>query len=887
MPQLSNFFDPKSVAVFGASAREGSMGGIVLRNLVEGDFKGQLIAVNLKGYGSVFGIPCVTGLDKTSAKVDLAILCLPAEQIKKAIKHCAKSGVKGIMLLTGGISRRKSLGQKVNAEIHRLASQLGVRILGPNSMGVLVPAIGLNASFSHVNALKGNTAFIGQSAALGSALIDWATGKGIGFSHFATIGAGADLDISDLVDYLAADRRVKSILLHVETIKDPRRLMTALRAASRTKNVLAIRSGLNDSTPPGLKSRERVDYRFFRRAGVLEVSSFDQLFAGLEVLSRMKPLYFESLAIISNGLGPAMLAKNKLKQLNGHLADLSKIHEDDPDNLWYSEELGSNPIILPPNADAAEIGTLIKKLDKLPNLGAILFVHTPNRRSIADELAEELATSIKPCHHMVLTNFVGNTSVQKAREHFDNLGLLNFESPSDAVDAFMTMVHHERNQESLRETPPNKGITYSPDKTTISGIIAKAKTQGRDYLNWMEAREILKSYGMELVPSSFNKNLQQLIKDQHSVDQPVSLRLVHEAYCYPFAYDLNPRLRWRAVKIQLKGKMAIEQAAMELEQEKNKRFPTSKVLGFGIQPMLRKMDYLQFSMGITRDSLVGPLIVFGEGGTAAEILEDRRFALPPLNANHARKLIYRSYAYQVLSERSTNLEVDTEVLANAILVMSQITIDWPEINGLEANLLLIPNKKLIVLGVAVSIGNRVLTAISPYPAELEKRIKLTNGQSLLLRPIKAEDEQALKNFFNDMDSKALRYRFFGSRLSFEHRELAAMCQIDYEREMAFVAVDNDERIFGEIRTWQDVNKKEIEFAVMVSESMQGIGFGSQLMQFMISYCQLKGAKKIVAEIMSDNKPMLALAKRNGFTASPPDDGSVVVELTLGKPKHVT
>ena len=882
MSQLAKFFSPESIAVFGASEKTDSMGGIVVQNLTEGGYPGRLVGINLKGYDQVFGVPCVTGLEKLDYTVDLAILCLPLENLSRAIKHLSKYGVKAAMLLTGGISRRKTQGYKINQDISDLAASLGVRLMGPNSMGLIVPDKKINASFGHLQAKPGNIAFVGQSAAVGSALLDWGTGKGIGFSHFVTVGSGADVDVADLVDYLAADRRVKSILLHIEQVRNARRLMTALRAASKSKKVLALRSSIQDQTPKGLRNRDRVDYRFFRRAGVLEVTSFDGLFSGLEILSRVKPLFFESLAIVSNGLGPALMAKNNLVQKNGALADLASVFEQPHlgEDLWYHEEVGNNPVILPPNASAEEYKEILQQLDRTKNLGAILLIHTPNKRSKSEDLAKELEPVIRRCRHMVLTIWLGNETVQEARQLFDESGLLNFDTPSEATDAFMIMVHHERNQRSLNETPPSQRIGNQAEKSQVRKLIKSVKNAGRDYLTWLESRQVISTYGFSLVPSKFGPNLKELTKKLTEEDYPASLRLVHQAYCYPFAYNLNPRQRWRGVHIQLDDEAALMNSGHRLLDEQALRFPDSKVLGFGVQPMRRKIDYLQFSIGITRDAAVGPLILFGEGGAAADILADRRFGLPPLNANHARKLIFRSHGYSLLCERSLDPDADVEALSQAIMSVSQITVDHPEINGLEANILLMPDHSVLALGVAISLGERVSTAIAPYPSELEEVMELKNGVQLTLRPIKAEDEEALQTFFGRMSPEELRYRFFGSRLNFEHRELAAMCQIDYEREMAFVATDQDNRIWGEIRTWKDVNHSEIEFAVMVDPDTQGQGFGTQLMQRMIRFSHEQGVEAIVAEIMSDNEPMLHLAKRCGFKQQPPVDGVTSVRLEL-------
>ncbi len=880
MAHISEFLDPDAIAVYGASEREDSMGGRVIQNIVAAGFKGTLLAVNRKPYEFVFGVPCVSALDTNTPAIQLAILCIPADEIGGVIKQLAKQQVTNVIIMTGGISRQKTLLGSVVLDINALAKTLGVRVMGPNALGIIVPNLNLNASFAHLYPKPGTTAFVGQSAAMGSALLDYAVGRGLGFSHFIAMGAVTDVDVAEIVDHLAADRRVKSIVLNIEQVHDARRLMTALRAASRTKKVVAIRTGLNDRIPAGLKSRDRVDYRFFRRAGVLEVRSLDALFNSLEVLSRMKPLYFEGVAILSNGLGTAMLAKNSLDFRNGNLADLTDVAQIDVAQYPYRDDIGMNPLVVPAAASADVYIDLLKQLDRVKNLGAILLIVSPNVRTDPETLARALVKTVKSCRHMVLTCWLGTATVKEARRIFDAEGVLNFHSPNDAVAAFMTMVHHERNQDSLRETPPKSKPLATKEVAGVRHIIDAANLEQRDYLTLLEARQVMEAYGFSLVPSQFDTDLEALLARVQSDQYPTSLRLVHEAYCYPFAYNQNPRLRWRGVTIQLNTADHVRVTAQRMVAEQAERFPESKVLGFGLQPMRRTLDSLVFSMGITRDDIVGPLILFGEGGSAADILEDRRFGLPPLNSNHTRKLIYRSHAYAVLSENSSNLEQDINALSEALKTLSQMVVDHPEIAGLETNLLLLPSHEVLVLGVAIQVGPPVPTAIAPYPSYLETTLVLKDGTELSLRPIRADDELPLKIFFERMSPEALRYRFFGSRLQFEHRELAAMCQIDYVREMAFVAVNDAQQVVGEIRTWRDVLRDEIEFAVMVDPDLQGQGFGSQLMQRMIAYSRELGIVAINAEVMTDNEPMLRLSKANGLKVVHNDDGVISVRRDL-------
>ena len=878
MPDLSNFFQPKSIAVIGASEREGSMGAVVMQNLRQSEYPHPLYAVNIKGYASVFGCPAFRYVREIRDPVDLAVICLPPESLMRVLRQLGRVGIRAAIILTGGLSRRQSLGTARNERILALARELNIRILGPNCLGILVPDEHLNASFAHLNALPGPSAYVGHSASLGSALLDWAGARGIGFSHFMTVGSSADLRISDIVDHLSTDRRVRSILIHLEHIRDANRLLIAMRAAARSKKVLAIRTQARRSVPPGLLDRRPVDDEYFNRAGVLQVDSADGLFSGLEVLSRARPLHRANLAIVSNGLGTAMLASQQLQALGGELAHIED-HKAKLPTLWYAEETGYNPAILPPESTGQDYLDVLKVLERDPAIGGILVIHSPNQRSDSTDVARLLQPYIKRSRRMFLTCFMGGVSIVEARKQFDKAGLLNFDSPNDAVEAFFTVARHELAQERLRETPTSTSLGFTPDRQQGQDLFRQIEDQKRRYFTWAEARALMRLYGFTLVDSTFGVDFDQVVQRLTPRYFPASLRLVHEAYCYPFAYNEAPSERWRGVRIELADEAALREARESLAAEKAEQFPNSRTLGWGVQPMRRKIDHLQFSLGMTRDDDYGPLILFGEGGSRADMLADRQVALPPLNSSLARQMIMRSHGYQVLAERSDNLEQDLTQLVRALKALSQMVIDWPQLAGLEANVLLQPGEGLLVIGVAACIGEPQRPALNPYPSELIETVTLKNDQSVILRPIRGEDEPQLKAFYGRFDADALRLRFFGSRLHFEHRELATLCQIDYRREMVFVALSK-RHIVGEMRLWTDVNTNEMEFAIMVESAFQGTGLGRQLMQKTLDYAAAQSIARIVADVLPENTPMLILGRRFGFKAHHEQDGTVRLTLPL-------
>jgi acetyltransferase len=869
MPNLSAFFYPKSIAVVGGSERESSMGGLVLQNLRNSSFEHSVYAVNLKFYRQVFGFRCVRHLKDIPEAVDLAIICIPPEAIPRVLIQMGRLNIRAAMILTGGLARQLNFNQENNRKIADLARTLNIRLMGPNCLGILVPEHHLNASYTHIEALPGSSAYVGHSAALGSALLDWAGGRGIGFSHFLTLGASADIRISDVVDYLAADRRVKAILIHLEQIRDANRLLTALRAASRSKKVLALRTHTRDALPNGVTDIRKIDSEYFTRAGVLQVDTIDGLFGGLEILSRSKPLHYRNLAIVSNGLGTALLARQYLLANQGVLA-AEPLSEEVKKQIWYVKDTGGNPAILPPQVDGHSYVDLLKALEKEPGLGALLVIHSPNRRSDSLEVAKVLLSYAKRSRRLVLTCFLGGLTTQKARQLFDGRGLLNFDSPTEAVNAYLTLARHTEAQEKLRETPTTDALDFLPDKDQSQRVINQARKDNRRYLTWPESRYLMRAYGFKLVDSTFDTDFERLVTRLTPRYFPAALRIVHETYSYPFAYQRIPAARWRGARIEIPDEAALRIAHEELKAEKEKRLPDSRILGWGVQPMRRKVDALQFSLGITRDETYGPMIFFGEGGSHADMLADRQVAMVPLNTSLARQLIEKSHGYKVLLERSDDIDRDMKRLVMHCVSLSQMVIDNPRLAGVEVNLLIQGEAKPLVLGVAVSIGEKVRPALNPYPAELEDTVQLKDGQRVLIRPIKGEDEPELKAFFARFDAESLRLRFFFSRLKFEHLELATMSQIDYRREMVFVALKGGQML-GEMRLWWDINRNEIEFAIMVDPVARGTGLAGILMEKTFDYARSLMVTTIVADVLPENSAMLGLANRFGFKIERDDE----------------
>ncbi len=890
---LENFFEPSKIAVIGASERPESLGGEVLKNLKASGFKGSMHAVNIRRYKTVHGVPCISKIGRLPKDVDLAIICTPSQTIEKVIKQLGRHGVHAVLILTGGISRKRSEQyDQAKHPLQKLAREHGIRIMGPDCLGILVPELHLNASYSHINALPGKVAYLGQSGTLASAMLDWAYGRGIGFSHFLTIGNSADVSMPDTIDYLSSKRDVKAVMLHLERVTDAPSFVRAVRNASRGKLVLAIKSSrfpqsqtLIEPVPSGLRHKDMVYDAILLRSGVLRVDSTEELFESVESLTRMKPLKGERLAVVGNGIGGAILAVDRLMHEGGQLARLSdetvlKLSSVLPE--YWSQ---SNPVDITPEASPGIYKQVLQIIEQDPGVDAILVLFSPISMVSSQDVANVVANHSKLNNKNLLTSWMGGETVERSRHLFDDFGIPTYDTPDRAIKAFMNMVRHQRNQTLLRQTPSSALQDVLVDSKACKRIVADALQQGRDYLTAQEAHTVMEFYGFALVGSNFLAD--NFVPVKNLVDYPAAIKVIHQDYCHPFAYGDNPRDRWRGVVTGIQNEAELMLASKELNAQVRKRFSSSKVHGFSVQPMHSGEVSVQFSLGITRDETFGPVILFGGGGAAANVMADRAVQFPPLNDVLARQLMNKTHIYRVLSERSGDFERDVAQLSKMLISLSQMAVDLPNLKGCELNVILHQTLGARVLGVAIDLSNEEhQLCIRPYPVELEERGHFKDGKKLKLRPVRGEDEPALKFFHETLSSESLRYRFFTARRNFRHRELAKFAQIDYQQEMAFVAENKELQILGVVRTWTDADRVQSEFSVLIGDETQGIGLGSTLMQKMIRYCKEQGVMEMMGTVLADNKPMLKLAKKLGFNVTRHLAGGIVeIILPLNEPSE--
>lgn len=876
---LHHFFEPRSIAVFGASEKPASLGGLVLGNIQEAGFKGNLWAVNLKGYPHVFGVPCVSRVNELPEIPDLAVVCSPIDGVPSLIKKLGQYGVKAALVLSGGAHLDRDKGNKgsIRERMLTAARVSGIRVLGPECMGLIVPGKKLNASYASQPVKAGRVAYLGQSGMLANAMIDWAAGRDVGFSHLITVGDSVDVLLPDLIDYVNQFSPAQAILLHLERINDAQHFMTAVRDASRNRLVLAIKSGrtpesdISGMAPtPGIANRDVVFDAAFARAGVVRVDDSDELLDALETLSRMKPLKGDRLAIVSNGLGPAMLAIDKLISAGGKLAEFSTetqaaLHQSQVD----MSKPGENPVDIGGNASPERFVQALEIVASDANVDAVLVVHAPTRMAPSLLTAQALIDNRKKFRRNLLTSWMGLKEALNARHAFNLAGIPTYISPEKAVKAFMHMVIYQRVQALLQEIPPSLPFSTSPEiRAQCRLLIKQAKEQGRQTLTHSETAQVLEAYGIPTAPSVYLANPEEALARAGEISGSKALKVVHEGNCRPYRYRKHPHKISAGLLQDLETPEQVAEGVRQLGEKVFEKFPEYAIREYCLQPMQRGKHSMQICAGITRDPVFGPLIVFGIGGYKVNVLADRQVALPPLNMSLAADVVGRTHAASLIREHSADPERDIQHLCQMLVKLSQMASDLGDLRGLEINPLLLNRDGMVAVDFAMDLGTPARFAIMPYPEELREWVTLKNGWQVEVRPIRAEDAPLITIFHQQLSEESIRFRYFHNKSNLTQRDLSILSHINYDRQMAFIAEylgdDGSKEMLGVVRVWNDPDNIRTEFSVIIRDDLQGLGIGSLLMKKMIDYCTNIGTLEMIGKIMVDNHPMRALMKHLGF-----------------------
>ena len=888
---LDKLFNPASIAVVGASEREASLGGSVLKNLLNDQYPGHLYVVNRRGYPKVYGVAAYTYVQHLPQTPELALITTPPETIPRLLRQLARVGVTVAVILTSGVHTSLSRsGRSLSDVVREISKQVGIRVVGPGSLGVIAPSYQLNASYVHQRMPSGKIAVVTQSAILGAAMVDWANSRGLGFSHLITLGDGVDIGMAEVLNFLAADTQSQAILLHLPYVEQARQFISAVRAASRHKIVLAIKSGRvveSQLQPvpetPGVKQQDAVYDEVLRRAGALRVADTDELFAALETLTRIKTAKGQRLAVIGNSMGLNAMATDALIRKGGALARFAESTQQGVAALLPYPWSGSNPIDLQVDADPERYRQVLQYIAQDSGVDAVLVLHGPTLTAPGFEVAEAVVEGQRayPCN--LLTSWIGQSSAEMARQVFNNADIPTYSTPDEAVNAFMHRVRYHRTQALLKQTPTSVQANLSPDKSVMREIVAQAQQHGQQQLRPQDARQILLAYGIPLAETCFAARAEGVVTLAQQLGYPVAVKLCHEGNNQPFYYSQSQARPWSGIMRDLDNDEAVLKATEQLSAYAKQHWRQYRPLGFSVQSMQRSHAALPLNLAVTRDPVFGALILFGSGGPVVNILNDRQVALPPLNSVLAEYVIKRSYVSRVLQELAATHGLDVSLVVQTLVKLSQLVVDMPELVALEINPLLLNERGIAALDVTMQIGSPQSLAIRPYPEELieVKQLHLS-GRLVEIRPIRAEDEPAHLEFAQRLSPETVRYRFFYPKKSISHQELAVLTQIDYDREMAFIATTVNQTLaetLGVVRIWTDADNQRSEFAVIVRDDQKGERLGYILMEKIIRYCRQRQTAEIFGKVLPDNRPMLRLAERLGFK-SRYLVGEDVIEISL-------
>jgi acetyltransferase len=905
---FDRLFHPRSVAFFGASPEPHTVGHVVTRNLLGAGFEGPVWLVNPR-HEQVEGVPCHPDAASLPEAPDLAVIATPPATVPGLLAEVAARGTRAAVVLSAGFGkadRAAGAGQGASLRQRLLdaARPHGLRIVGPNGVGLAIPGLGLNASFVHINPLPGQLAFVSQSGAVVTSVVDWATARDIGFSKLVSLGDMADVDFGDMLDYLAADRETRAILLYVEAVTHARKFMSAARVAARSKPVVVVKAGRHAegaraaaSHTGALTGSDEVYGAAFRRAGLLRVYDLDELFDAAQTLATLSPFDGERLAILTNGGGMGVLATDSLIDHGGRLASLSPQTIKALDAVLPATWSKGNPVDIIGDAEPERYAAALEALLGEPEADALLVMNCPAAVASSSEAAQAVVDTLdrKPPRVPVFTAWLGSDAAAGARDLFAERKIPTYDTPTQAVRAFMHMVGYRRGQDMLQQMPPSLPSGFTADPAAARRVIEAVLAEGRDLLSEPEAKRVLAAYGLPVVPT-------RVARDAEAVRQAAEALLAEAAdgrwgaappACVVkiLSPDISHKSDVGGVRLDLASPKEAALATTEMLAHLRRVRPEARLEGFTVQPMVIKPRAMELILGLSEDRQFGPVVLFGEGGTAVEVIADKALALPPLNLHLARDLMAQTRVYRRLQGYRDRPAADLDGIALALVRLAQMAVDLAQIAELDVNPLLADEQGILALDARIRVVRRedpgaARFAIRPYPAELEEEVALADGMAVFLRPIRPEDERLYPQWLERMDPEDIRLRLFAPVRHLSHHFLARLTQIDYDREMALIALSSrgrqDTELLGVARYASDPDNHRAEFGVIVRSDLKGHGLGWTLMERLIAHARKRGTGEIFGEILRENAAMLHMCRDLGFRieTSPEDPHVMIATLPL-------
>lgn len=875
---LGALLKPRSVVLIGASEREHSVGETIARNLLAGGFEGTIDFVNPR-HDRLLDRRCYARVADLPVAPDLAVVATPASTVPGLVADVAARGCRAVLVISAG------LDAAAKQAILDASKPTLVRILGPNSVGLMLPPLGLNASFAYRAAPSGDLAFLSQSGALVTSVVDWAASRSIGFSHVVSLGDMVDVDFGDLLDYLAGDTKSRAILLYMEAVTQAPKFLSAARRAARAKPVIVIKSGRHATAARAAASHtgrlagsDAAYDAAFRRAGLLRVTALEELLEAAEMLSRSPKLRGERLMILTNGGGAGVLAADHLADEQGQLADLSAMTLVALNAQLPPAWSKGNPVDIIGDADPERYAAALQAVLEDPSSDAVLAINCPTALASSTEIAKRVVSTYRTSKSSkpLITNWLGDGAAADARTIFAHERLPSFATPGAAIRGFMQLVRHSRAQVELLRTPPAVDDTGDIDMLRAKAVIEAALSAGRTTLSEVESKSLLHAYGIPVVPTLSVADPAEAgitARELLSRNASVALKILSD--------DISHKSDVGGVQLDLATPEDVETAARGMLARVRQAKPSARIHGFTLSPMIKRAQAHELLVGMSVDATFGPLIMFGAGGTAVEVIADTSLALPPLDLELARDLIARTRIARLLAGYRNRNPADVDAVARTLVRLSGLICRHPEIREIDINPLLADSDGVIALDARVVIADeaaepRVAMAVKPYPVDWEKTETILDVGSVLIRPIRPEDERLYETFLRHVTPADIRLRLFAPHKDFSHKFLARLTQIDYAREMAFVVIaQSSGDLLGVARFAADPDYERAEYAVIVRSDLKGRGLGWLLMQHLIAYAKATGIAELFGTVLTVNTGMLKMCRELGFVSTPePGDYSL-------------
>lgn len=885
---LTPLFEPAAVAIVGATERAGSVGAVLVRNMLEAKYAGALYGVNPK-HSSVHGVPCFASVGKLPQRVDLAVIATPAASVPELIEQCGKAGVRSAVVISAGFADAGPAGVKLERAFLENARRHGVRVVGPNCLGLMRPALGLNATFARGAALPGSLGLVAQSGAVCTAMLDWARPNKVGFSSVVSLGGSTDVDFGEIIDYLIEDAKTEHILLYIEGVRSARRFVSALRAAARVKPVIVMKVGRHPAGSRAAVSHtgaivglDDVFDAVVKRTGVVRVTTIGQMVAAAQALAAHVRPQGERLAVITNGGGPGVMAADRAADLGIPLAELAsatteRLKPELPANWSHG-----NPIDLIGDAGAGRYRAAAAACLADEGVDGLLAILAPQAMTEPEKSAQAVIEAARGSSKPVLACWMGEEQTARARRLLAEARIPVFRTPDPAVEMFGHLSAFYRNQRALLQTPGPMSVQGAPDLEAARAIVAAALAEKRSVLSEMDSKALLAAFRIPVAKTVPAASAAQAVRIAQEIGFPVAMKIDSP--------DITHKSDVNGVRLNLADAPAVQSAWESIVAGAKRLRPEARIRGVAVEPMVRRAHGRELMAGVIRDPVFGPAIVFGTGGTAVEVHRDRAVALPPLNQFLIADMIRGTRVAQLLGAFRRLPPVDMAALEEVLLRVSELVCELPEVAELDINPLIADESGVIAVDARVVLRpgapqreRYAHMAIHPYPSRLVATWQPREGPPVTLRPIRPEDAEMEKAFVKSLSAESRYFRFMDTLRELTPAMLVRFTQIDYDRELAFVATvarDGGEAEIGVCRYVANPDGASCEFALVIADDWQRKGLGRRMMTQLIEAARGRGLRAMIGHVLSENRGMLQLCQALGFVISDSPEGPMVKRATL-------